>query len=1612
MANLDSLNLVVTASTSQATQSIDALIKHLEKLGSAFDIQSVDGFAASLRNMSNAINSIKGYNLKVVSEAVSGLAKAGKSMAAVSQSAAKTGTAVDSLTKKLADIVNITDKTGLSMLKKEVDAFLHSTNGDEMANSRSRIMTIAKTFGTVGAEIDKDREKALEFINALNNTKINLPKDWTKEFGDTDYAKKLRGLIGLGRTVADGSGSDASEIAERLGLGDYKGQDAEAFRDIAVAAEMSRNKIAETNDEMMTLGDALRSDGEAAREAADAMNAFNEKLANALGMTKQQMNTAFSGGDGFLDDYEKQNIAMETFMQNAERLIATGNPYQNIVDGLNDLGRVNIPPETITNVEKIRDAVQKIGNKSGANAGVAMKGIAEGLQSLNVPVPEIGDKVAELAVGLRKLGSSTVVNASQALPFIAQSLHHLNSLQMSGNAKQIAELAQAVAAFGYAKVDKAAQNIPVLTQELVKMINALSKAPQVANSTVELVKALGAMNVSVGKLPSSTKRAGNALDMFSKKANKAHRSAFSLAATIGKIYASYWMIIRLMGMFKSSIDIASDLTEVQNVVDHTFGQMKNQMEDFAKTAVETVGMNELTAKKIGSRFQGMAKAMSITPEMMRNASEFTDKVTNGYAKASDSVSNMSINLTKLAGDMASFYNLDYSDVAEDLEAVLTGMTRPLRKYGIDLTVASMKEFALANGLNADIKNMSQAEKTMLRYQMVMARTTAAQGDFIRTQDTWANQTRIAGENLKKLQVILGQIGIYSFKPLVKSFNSAMNDILHLAESTFNSLGTIFGWQIEITDVGIIDDMADGLEDVADGYGDADDAGKKFKNFLLGIDELNLLPDTKDKNGNDGADTIGAMANGLEDSRAKMKKTEKGFDSIYDTLFKLGRRIGEVQLDWLKGIDWDDIYKKAESAGKGLASFLNGYLADAELFYNKGRFIANGINTLAHAIYGFFHEFDGYQFGKDLGFELNGFTRNLDWDIIQGAAYEMSHDVTEFINGIIENVNWNDVGRTVAETLNTLQLVISTFWNEIKWDQLGVAAGDVINSFFLNWDAEEAAKLVKGKLQAVLDFANNLLTTADFQMIGEKIGKFLSELQLTDYIDDIALLIKNIIQAAFVALAEIAEEAPIEAAIITAYGLMKFGGLSVIGGNMATGVMTGFIPKILTIMNADLATVATSGSLLSRAGYVGLAIGGSILAAIGGMNLGLEIGKRIFPDDQMWYDEFENGLKEYLSYRFNLGKAEITGSNKEITGHAKQEHRKYDISDGKDLNEMGFAIRYGQWKQEQNNAEKIAAREHQEAVENVLAGNQRIQLAIQSGVMTIEEATEAYDSMSHATVTARKQTQTASAAVVSTASAIGNLSKQTTNLNSETTKTTDATNNLIRILNSSNSAMGGGSSNILNINRHMEYFHRNLLTSKAGLDALNNAFETMSTKKDKAGSMSTVFDEAKEKIIGVTEELTPEKLNVMFSAIPKAFRFAWQDAMNVMKSIWAEMSSWINKNVQFDIPKVKVNNQEIGGQKVRVEVPRFDVGGSIPNNGNLFYANESGPEIVANMGSRTGVMNTDQMEAAIANGMMKALAANGQNVTVVLEGDASSFFSAMVKENNNAIMRVGASPLRV
>lgn len=1598
MSTIDSLDIQITASTHKAIDSIDRLINTLGKLSDAFNVKGIDGFVGSMQNLSQALESINGDNLEKVSGSLKTLSNSAKNLASIGNGAKQAGDGISKLAREIAGDFNITDNGAIAKLSNDIRTLYQSTDRNALSGSIASINELIMKYAQFEKNMGGVNSEVMEF---LKNTRIHLDSTWAKELGD-DH-KWIHATIGLLNTTREG-GLEAADALKKM-------------KELGADVELTPNnddalrKIAEYIREQKEAQEETVSFNQAVKDGIVTWNALDtalEKIANTVGITTERMvEMATNKPD------ESTTAGFQQMATVLEHIESIGNPFENVVTGLQELGNIQLS-DTLRNIEFVRDAMGKIGGKAGQAAGEALIGIANGMNQLaSASIPEFGDDLAVLTQQMRSLGSKTIVNASTSLVGVAEGL---NALKGVGSVPQIGgltELAQSLSVFGRKTAREAVTVIPQLATAFRNLIETLSTAPAVSQNVIDLANAMANLSNNTRAIAPATKRAGHGLNLFTNRAKRATKTSFSLASAIGKVYATYWTLFRVVGMFKKSIDLSSDLTEVQNVVDHVFGSMAQSMDDFAKTAVETTGMSELTAKTIGSRFQSMAKNMGISQAAMRDASEFVQKTTGDYVRATDKVSDMSIALTKLTGDMASFYNQPYEEVAEDMEAIYTGMTRPLRKYGLDLTQATLKEFALANGLNADIKNMTQAEKTLLRYQYVMSHTTAAQGDFERTIGTWANQVKLAQENLKRLQVVIGQIGVYTFKPLVSNFNTAMNDIIRLAESTFNSLGTIFGWQVDISSAGVIDDMADSLEDASDGYDDATKSGKKFKNFLLGIDELNLLPDNSDSGNGSGDGAIAAMASGIEDSAASFRKTEGMFDSIYDTLFKLGKRIGEVQKEWLSGIDWDSVFGKAENFGKGLASFLNGYLSDAELFYQKGRFIANGINTIAHAIYGFFHEFDGYQLGKDLGFELNGLTRNLDWDLIQGATYEMSHDVTEFFNGVIENVNWNDVGRALANALNTVQLAISTFWNEIHWDKLGVSAGQVINSFFLNWDEEDAARLVKGKIQAVFDLANNLLTSTDFVMIGEKIGSFLAGLNISDYADDIALLIKNLIEAAFIVYAKMAEEAPIETALLTAFGWMKFAGLSSIGGNIAAGVMGGFTPKLITLMTTDLGTLAASGSILTKAGVVGLAIGGSILAAIAGMNWGIELGKAIFPDDEMWYDEFKQRLSEYFSYRFNLGTPKITGSDKEITGHVKQEDNSSRYSAdtyGKGFNGIIEAQREAQrqLEDEQRKAEALANSaisryneaviNHNAAVSSAISSNQRIQLAIRSGSMTVEDATEAYENMNHATVFVRKNTQ-------ETANAISEY-------NESVEKSVSSMTNYTRSMSFGNAALANSKTEVDNITRSIGRMRDDLVKSKVGLDSLNTAFDTMSEKKDKTNILSDSFENVKSKVNEVSSMFSKEKMGSMLSSIPQAFQIAWSDAILVMKNMWSQMAQWINTNAMIEVPKTKVGNTEIGGQTVRLKVSKFDVGGSIPNSGSLFVANERGPEVVANMGRSTGIMNTDQMEEAIASGMMKALASSNQNVQVILNGDAASFFTAMVKENNSSIMRTGASPLRV
>ena len=219
--------------------------------------------------------------------------------------------------------------------------------------------------------------------------------------------------------------------------------------------------------------------------------------------------------------------------------------------------------------------------------------------------------------------------------------------------------------------------------------------------------------------------------------------AGAIAAKVGKT---------LLEWGKDAIAAASDLEEVQNVVDVTFGDSANQINAWAKTAIQQFGLTETKAKQFASTMGAAMKSASMSgPEIVE----------------------MSENLSGLAADMASFYNLDFDTAFQKIRSGISGETEPLKQLGINMSVANLNAFALQQGLTKTFDKMSQGEQTMLRYQYLMQATADAQGDFARTSDGYANGLRLLESNIESIKTTLGQGLVH----VLAGVTSQINDFL-------------------------------------------------------------------------------------------------------------------------------------------------------------------------------------------------------------------------------------------------------------------------------------------------------------------------------------------------------------------------------------------------------------------------------------------------------------------------------------------------------------------------------------------------------------------------------------------------------------------------------------------------------------------------------------------------------------------------------------------------------------------------------------------------------------------------------------------------------------------
>lgn len=205
---------------------------------------------------------------------------------------------------------------------------------------------------------------------------------------------------------------------------------------------------------------------------------------------------------------------------------------------------------------------------------------------------------------------------------------------------------------------------------------------------------------------------------------------------------------------------ASDYEENLNKIDVAFGKNSKSVKDWANTARNEFGLSKVQATESVSAFGALAKGIGLT-----------DKEAAG----------MSTTLAGLSADLGSYFNVGTDESAKALEGIFTGESEALKKFGVVMTDTNLQQFAADQGLVW--KEMSQTEKTMLRYQFVMAKTKDAQGDFSRTSDGTANSTKIFKSAVQDLATSIGTNLLPIITPIIQKITEWINKFNELSPET-------------------------------------------------------------------------------------------------------------------------------------------------------------------------------------------------------------------------------------------------------------------------------------------------------------------------------------------------------------------------------------------------------------------------------------------------------------------------------------------------------------------------------------------------------------------------------------------------------------------------------------------------------------------------------------------------------------------------------------------------------------------------------------------------------------------------------------------------------------
>ena len=611
--------------------------------------------------------------------------------------------------------------------------------------------------------------------------------------------------------------------------------------------------------------------------------------------------------------------------------------------------------------------------------GTNLNGLANGVQRLGNAMQVMNTiKTADftrLATNLTKLGT---VNVS-ALNSAASSMSHLtrafNSLgTVSANAQSVGEMAKNIAKLGNKSVQTAITNIPRLATALNNLMITLSKSPKVSQNVIQMTNALANLANQGSKVGSASNSIVRGLNKTSTSANTAKKSFGGLASAIGKFYATYFMVIRGLKGLWSSIKGTADYIEAYNYFNVALGKIgsdwsyqfekygyknaESYAESFKTRLSDSLGKLSGVQVSIGADGKGLLTESGMKnlglniQEITQYASQLAS-VTNSVGQTGEVSLAVASSFTKLAGDISSLFNVDYSSVSKNLQSGLIGQSRALYKYGIDITNATLQTYAYNLGLSKSVSEMTQAEKMQLRMLAILDQSKVSWGDLANTINSPSNMIRQFKNNLKEAGMVLGQL----FIPVLQKVLPVINGVAIAIKRLLVNIAGLLGIKIDFDSFGQgYSNIEDELDTSADAFENATQKAEEYKNQLLGFDEVEKVSEPTDKS-NASANTsnpIDLTSDILKATSEYEKAWEKAYEKMQNRSEKFANAISKalkpistIFEDIAKG-DWLKLGKDTSKLVTDIFNFFSSAIKKVnwtKLGKNIGKFLV-GINWIS------------------------------------------------------------------------------------------------------------------------------------------------------------------------------------------------------------------------------------------------------------------------------------------------------------------------------------------------------------------------------------------------------------------------------------------------------------------------------------------------------------------------------------------------------------------------------------------------------------------------------------------------------------------------------------------